>query len=274
MAYERLDEGQLDYSPCRYGSSKLLFRGPRQDLDDGYLAFLGSTETYGKFVLSPFPALVAQKTGMTAINLGCVNAGVDTYHDDTTVQRICWNARACVVQVMGAHKLSNRFYSVHARRNDRFLGAASLLRRLYPEVDFAEIHFVGHLISTLSAGSDERFALVRKELRRAWAVRMRRLISRIRVPVVLLWAAARAPEEGGNDPAGAEPLFLTREMIEDLRPRVAGFVEVSLSADADDQPPTGMVFPEVELAAARELPGQDAHSEIASAVATALGATL
>lgn len=30
MTYDALGAGALDYLPCRYGTSKLLFRGPRR----------------------------------------------------------------------------------------------------------------------------------------------------------------------------------------------------------------------------------------------------
>ncbi|MGB3314802.1 MAG: DUF6473 family protein, partial [Albidovulum sp.] len=58
MAYEYAGESALDYLPCRYGQSKLLFRGPRRKLDGAYAAVLGGTETYGKFVAEPFPNIV------------------------------------------------------------------------------------------------------------------------------------------------------------------------------------------------------------------------
>lgn len=41
MTYDALGAGALDYLPCRYGTSKLLFRGPRRPLKDPYLVFMG-----------------------------------------------------------------------------------------------------------------------------------------------------------------------------------------------------------------------------------------
>jgi hypothetical protein len=41
MTYDALGVGALDYLPCRYGTSKLLFRGPRRPLKDPYLVFMG-----------------------------------------------------------------------------------------------------------------------------------------------------------------------------------------------------------------------------------------
>ena len=39
------------------GPRKLLFRGPKRDLDQPFVAFLGGTNTYGKFIERPFPDL-------------------------------------------------------------------------------------------------------------------------------------------------------------------------------------------------------------------------
>ncbi len=261
MAYERLSDGALDYAPCRYGKSKLLFRGPRASLRGDYVAFLGSTETYGKFIETPFPELTGQALGMTSLNLGCVNAGIDTFHDDPTVKDLCRGAKACVVQVMGAHKLSNRLYTVHPRRNDRFLAASKLLESLYPEAEFTDIHFTRHLLLMLWDIDPKRFELVREELTAAWVSRMSALVARVQVPAVLLWVSDHVPDDPTRLPDGSEPLFVTRAMLDEVAARAAGLVEVVVS-DAEAAHQTARV-PAVEAMAARELPGPGAHLRIA-----------
>ena len=77
MTYDVLGAGNLDYLPCRYGTSKLLFRGPRRPLKEPYIAFLSGTETYGKLITNPFPEPIEQSIGRTCVNLGRVTAGVD-----------------------------------------------------------------------------------------------------------------------------------------------------------------------------------------------------
>ena len=61
MTYDARGQGALDYLPCRYGVSRLLFRGPKSKLDHPYLAFIGGTETYGRFIADPFVHLVQKK---------------------------------------------------------------------------------------------------------------------------------------------------------------------------------------------------------------------
>jgi hypothetical protein len=55
-----------------------------------------------------------------AANLGLVNAGIDVFINEPMIQDFCAGAVVTVIQVLGAANMSNRFYAVHPRRNDRF----------------------------------------------------------------------------------------------------------------------------------------------------------
>ncbi len=271
MAYENLGEGALDYFPCRYGKSKLLFRGPRRKLDGDYTAFIGGTETYGKFIEKPFPALVEEMTGITCVNFGYPNAGVDVFANETEVLEACKGARITVVQVMGAQNMSNRFYSVHPRRNDRFVCASRLMKTIFREVDFTDFAFTRHLLSELQAISPERFALIRDELKEAWVGRMRRLLGRMEGKTILLWLAAHAPDEADDlEGLGRDPLFIDRDMIEEVRPHATAVVEVITDPPAGDLEAAGLVFSPLEEPAARETLGAKAHFEAAEALAEVL----
>ena len=109
MKQEKIEFGELSYSPCRYGASRMLFRGPRRRLDRPYIAFVGGTETYGKYIEKPFPVLVEKAMRQTCVNFGCVNGGIDVIENDPTVMENCNEAELNVVQEMGASNLSNRF---------------------------------------------------------------------------------------------------------------------------------------------------------------------
>lgn len=268
MTYELPGGPAPDYYPCRYGTSRLVFRGPRRRLDGEYVAVFGSTETYGKFIETPYPALTEGSLGLPCINFGCVNAGVDAYVNDTALLEAAGNASATVIQIMGAQNMSNRLYSVHPRRNDRFVNASAMLKAIYREVDFTEFHFTRHLLNELERISAERFRMVREELQAAWSARMTMLLSRIKSPVVLLWFADRSPSDDAE--SWADPLFVTRDMVEALRDKVSGIVEVSASEKAVRQGTKGMLYGPMEEAAARELMGPAAHRE----AAVALGAEL
>ncbi|MBY6164037.1 hypothetical protein KUV73_24360 [Mameliella alba] len=263
--------GALEYYPCRYGTSRVLFRGPRRQLDGIYIAFLGGTETYGRFIEHPFPALLEQRIRVACANFGVVNAGVDLYLNDPGVMDLMSEATVKVVQVMGAQNLSNRFYSVHPRRNDRFLRASDKLLALYPEIDFTEFHFVRHMLGRLSEVSEERFAEVLSELRMAWTARMKHLLTQLRGNIVLLWFADHPVPSDLPIRLEGDPLFVNREMIETLRPRVSRVVEVTASDAAQIEGTRGMVFSDFEACAAAELLGPLAHDEVTESLSTVLG---
>ncbi|HGG05551.1 MAG TPA: hypothetical protein ENK28_08835 [Aliiroseovarius sp.] len=264
MTYENLGGGALDYYPCRYGKSKLLFRGPKRKLDQPYVAVLGGSETYGKFLERPYAALVEERMDFPFVNLGCVNAGTDVFVNDQSIIDICANARVTVVQLMGAQNLSNRFYAVHPRRNDRFLRASNLLKTIYREVDFTEFNFNKHLLMALHQASPDKFAMVAEELKEAWVARMKNLISKIEGRVVLLWMSDRAPEARQNcSLESGDPLFIGQEMIDELLPFVSGLAEVIVSAEEIAEGQKDLVFAETEAPATAGMLGSIAQEKAA-----------
>lgn len=244
-----------------------MFRGPRKNLDDPYVAFLGGSETYGKHVQPPFVAMLDDEIDRNCINLGVVSAGLDAFVHDPDVLAIARNADQVVVQILGAANLSNQFYRVHPRRNDRFLAASTLLATIYRDVDFTDFHFIKHMLGTLQKISPRRFETVREEIQQAWLSRMRLLIQTINNDVVLLWLQY----QDDADPLGAEPLAITGTMVDQLRPIVQDVVEIQvvparLSNDVDD-----MMFGPMQAPAAGHLIGPSAHRQIADALKRKIG---
>lgn len=277
MSFDKPGRAGLDYLPCRYGRCKTLFRGPKRRLDAPFAAYLGGAETYGRFIAHPYPAILEERLGLGAVNLGWANAGVDAFLGDPDLLQVVGQARVAVIRLPGVQNMSNRFYSVHPRRNDRFVQASTLLQTVYREVDFTEFHFTRHLLGALHERAPERFALLREELQSAWVARMGQLLDRIPVPVVLLWFAATPPPRA----AGAEgldlevdPLFVTDQMIEALRPRVNALVQVVPSEAARAEGTRGMVFAAMEAPAAAEQLSSAAHGEVAEALTPVLKAIL
>ncbi|TCP59713.1 hypothetical protein EV663_1168 [Rhodovulum bhavnagarense] len=265
MGYADTGLGALDYGTCRYGASRLAFRGPRRALDSPYCAVVGGNETYGKYVENPFAARLEARIGWPVVNLGCVNAGVDVFVNEAAVLEVAAGARLSVIQAMGAQNLSNRFYVVHPRRNDRFLRASAMLKALFPQVDFTAFSFTGHMLGVLKAEAPALFPLIEGELRIAWQSRMRTLASRIPGPKVLLVVRGAV----ADDPVlGPSPVFVTEEVIAGVAPVFDRVLRVTVSAAARRQGTVGMVFPESEAQVAAAMPGPAAHEEIARALAS------
>lgn len=269
MSFQVPGSQGLDYKSCRYGTSRLTFRGPARLLDKRYIAFLGTTETFGKYIPRPFPALAEDRLGTACVNLGFVNAGHDLYLNDPVVMEIAGEARVSVVQIGGAHNLSNRFYTVHPRRNDRFLRASKLMHQIFRDVDFTDFNFTRHMLESLQRFAPDRFALLREELQEAWVSRTRLLADRLGGRVILLWFADHPPpNDAAAHGSGPDPLFIEARMIDALRRDVAEIVTVTIDPEARTR--DGMVVPQGEEPAAAEMPGPAAHLQAANALAPVL----
>lgn len=256
---------ELDYNLCSTPGSRLKFRGPLPSDGTPYIAVLGGNETFGKYVRSPYPALLADMNGYSVTNLGVAQAGLTLFSEEQVLLELASKAQLTIFQVLGAQNMSNRLYSVHSRRNDRFLGVSDALRDIYPEVDFSEINFTGHLLTRLHEASQEAFDIVVDELKWAWVQRMRRVLSMIEGEVLLLWISDRPPRfDGGRHLGQHEPRFVDRTMLDDLNEDRIGLVEVTLNSTRSAE---GMRFPEDEGAIARLLPGPAEHARIAEALA-------
>ncbi len=260
--------GALDYFLCRYAQSRAVFRGPLRDLSRPYVAMLGGSPTFGKYVATPFPALVEAATGTSVVNLGALNAGPDFYLSDPAVLDVAAGAEVAVVQITGAEALSNPYYSVHSRRNDRFLTATPALRALFPEVDFADIHFTRHLLLVLARTDQARFSTIVQALKANWLARMRDLLAQLPPCRVLLWLADGAPpaQDSAHDLDQA-PLLVDAVMLAELQPAVSAVIEAIPSHKARNEGTTYMHYPETEATLARCLPGSTMHREIADLLA-------
>lgn len=270
MRHDEIAVPALDYRYVNYRGSRLRFRGPRKRRTGRYAAFVGATETFGRFVPHPFVERVEEKTGITCLNLGCVNAGIGAVMQDPSAMAICVEARLTVIEVMGAHNLSNRFYTVHPRRNDRFLRASGDLRELFPELDFADFVFTRHMLRTLRLTCPERFARVRRELTGAWIGRTRAFLETLSDRAVLFWFADRDPPPPGHGVEdGRCPLFVDREMIAKAAGRTP-VIRCQPARDTLSAATGGLVFAPEDADAARLMLGIGAHEAAADALAPLL----
>lgn len=266
MTLEAPGEGSLDYMPCRYGRSRLLFRGPRRDLSGRFVAVLGGIETYGRYVPQPYPHLAEQATGTRVVNLGCPSAGPDAWLSDPGLMEVLQKAALTVIQVPPASDLTNRLYSVHPRRNDRFVKASPILRSVYRGVDFTDFAFTRHMLRTLFEAGPERFAVVVDELRAAWLSRMDRLLSALPGRKALLWTGHRPPAARSDAPLH-EPLLVDADLLRSLAPATDGLALAVPTPAALSRGTKGMVFPALSEPAARGLPNAAVHRETATVLA-------
>lgn len=244
-----------------------------RDLSQPYVAMLGGTTTFGKFVATPYPALVEAATGLTVANLGGLNAGPDFYLSNQSTLDVAARARVAVLQITGAEAQSNRFYTVHNRRNDRFLAATAELCALFPDVDFTEIHFTRHLLSVLQRTDPARFQIVVAALQANWVARMRQLLVHLPPRRVLLWLAETPPPKVAATVTATDAVPLVdAEMLAALGRSVTQLVEVVPSTPSVAEGADRVHFPEVDALRASGLPGTAVHAEVADRLAPVISA--
>lgn len=261
-----------DGSLCLYDGLAGQYRGPACSPDQAHWAYLGGCDGYGEFLTDPLPVLVSRHLGLPCANYAQPGAGVDFLLSNPDLLSRAAGAKAVILQVSGAHLLSNRYFSVHPRRNDRFTGPSRALRNLFPRVDFFEIHFVRHLLRALELANPHAFAVVVEELRAVWTQRMGQVLDRIDAPVLLLWFADHAPGDQHGQ-AQRAPLFITPGMLDVFSKRVSR-LDVVVSPQALTQ--DALLAPEEPgvCARARHLLGPAAHAEAAAQVLPTLSRLL
>lgn len=232
-------------------------------MEPGFCLAVGGNATAGRCVDAAWPQLLEKTSGRMVANFALPHLGVDAMLRDADLLSAAAGADLRFIELPDAITLSNRFYAVHPRRNDRFVRAEPLLQRLYPEVDFTDFTFIRHLIGSLWQLDAVRFTAVREELARCWLERMELLIDRLEGPVVLIWWGNRPPPPPGavQGLAPGAPQLVDREMLAKLRNCSRGVVEMVI--------PSALIpylsgrGRKTEMLAARELPGAAAHVALA-----------
>ena len=209
---------------CEYGECRIAFRGPASPIDEPFVAVIGASEVRGDADAAPFTERLAALTGRTVVNFGVANAGIDVFVRDPAFAAVASRADVVVMEAMGAHNLSNRFYTVHPRRNDRFIKASKRLGALYPDVDFTNFTFTRHMLTTLRARCERRFESVMQELERAWMARMRLFLRSLPADSVIL--DLREEEELES---GSRPFRIPLETVDALAAAVEAVAVVRLS---------------------------------------------
>lgn len=135
---------------------------------------------------SPQPGPLPQPVLQRLLSPAARIEGADCRLNDPALLDSARMARAFVMLLPPLGNLGNPFYSVHPRRNDRFLAARPPLKALFPEVDFTEFDFTGHMLGALAATCPGRFSEMRRVLRLTWQDRLTALLAQLPDNGVLL----------------------------------------------------------------------------------------
>ncbi len=236
--YSARDWRVVDYDVFRLPGTSLCFRGPEPaSLEPGtYFACLGAAQTFGRFCERPFPALLQERLGIPALNLGTGGAGPRFYRRDERLMEVVGAARFAIVQVMSGRSASNSLFEseggeVLTRRSD---GARRSAVAAWKEILAARSR-----VRLPLGGDRELFLLpsdaagVRRlveETRRDWLEQTIGLLEEIPAPVILLYFSRRRPayRELGSSVRtlfGDFPQLVNAGMVEEVARHADAYVE-------------------------------------------------
>jgi len=183
--YPGRDAEIVDYHPFTLEGCPVPFRGPGFDPlavpEGSFFTCLGAAQTYGCFVERPFPDLLADRLGLSALNLAVGGAGPGFYLQYPALISAMNRGRFVVLQAMAArHEANSRFaadgyveFLRDRKRGDSLDTVSAWSRVLEEEPDNAP-----HLVAESQA---------------SWLESMRRLRAAITVPVAFLWFSQQKP---------------------------------------------------------------------------------
>lgn len=184
--YQQRDIDIIDYHEFTLPGCPARFRGPGVDPyaapPGSFFTCIGAAQTYGCFVEPIYPDLLAQKTGLTALNLAVGGAGPGFYLQYPTLIDAMNRGRFVVLQCMAArHESNSRFEAdgyvefVKDRLRGDSIDSGTAWRRIIDE----EIDKAPHYVT---------------ETRASWLKTMQNLVDAITVPVVFFWFSRREPD--------------------------------------------------------------------------------
>ncbi len=193
------------------------FRGPAPTRD-GFVAFLGAAQTFGRLCARPYPSLISAQLGVEVLNLGHGGAGPELFlrPDFLSVVR---RASIVVVQVMSARSQSTAHF-----RSENGLMAGQ-------RVSDGKTMVAEELFEDLFRDSPHDVPEGVAEFQRCYEISMEALIKALHPrPVILFWFSVRAPgtvktDGSAQDVLGTFPQLVSWDMIERLQQPAAEYVE-------------------------------------------------
>jgi len=226
MSYQERDYEVVDYELYAIPGIGMA-RGPAPDsLEAGrYFTCLGAAQTFGCFCERPFPALVAERLGVPALNFGFAGAGPRLFLSNPKYLEHVNRGRFAVVQVMSGRSEDNSAFKTGGRAVIAGSSQAGSPGEQRKWVRAEEAW--GELLA--SADHDAVRSLV-EETRRNWVQTFSRLLDTIGVPTILFWFSRRTPEyeESYADIYalfGEFPQLVNRAMIDEIRVVSDDYVE-------------------------------------------------
>ena len=249
LGYQRRDRDVVDYALWRATRDGEHLRGPPPpSLAPGsYFACIGAAQTFGCLVERPWPALLAARIGLPALNLGVAGAGPRLFLE-ARWRPLLDGAAFVVFQVMSGRSADcSRFASggrerLTIRADGRTLGADQAWREaLFADVERRRNPIVRGVLNRVHACFGRR-AIRRlvEETQADWVASVQALLDVTRAPKLVLWFSKRAPRHRPrfhSVPAlfGEFPQLVDERMLAAICSRADGLVSC-VSSRGSPQP--------------------------------------
>lgn len=242
--YQARDYDVVDYKMYQHSESGLQFRGPQPDVaDSNYISCLGAAQIFGCFCQKSVPAMLSDEFGLPVFNFGYGGAGPAFFARQEELLKTINSGRMAVVQIMSGRSESNDRYEsggleyltdlTTGERMSANTAYENLLAENPPPVGGK----LGKLLRVFHGPKPVRDVL--SQTRANWVASYEELLSKITVPVVLVWISKRRPGlyrsdravwwwqryDGMNVMFGEFPQLVNQRMVDKIKPLVAGYAE-------------------------------------------------
>jgi hypothetical protein len=199
--YQDEDNDLIDYRYYQLPGTDKCFRGPPPDFNSigRGVSFLGAASCFGRYVRHPYPELVGKQLDREVCNFGYGGVRAPFYYRDAVLMQLINRSALVVIEVFSSRGAGTT--RVEARGD-----ASALLRWTGTEGPFV---FADRFFRELWTASPARMHALAIEIRERYLEQMHSLLSRLHVPVVLLWFSQRSPDEncGYTSPESYESSF-------------------------------------------------------------------
>lgn len=183
--YQNLDKDIIDYKIYDFQGLKL--RGPKLD-NNKYIAFIGASQTFGRYCQEPYPNILGKRLNMGILNFGIGGKGPTYFLRNKTILEAVNKADLVIIQVLSGRSIGNSVFG----SMDGGMHGIRLIdgKRMRSDYIFSE------LINGIdNRGLSREFMenLV-KEIRGNYVAATIELLEAIQPPKVLLWFSTRTPE--------------------------------------------------------------------------------
>jgi hypothetical protein len=183
--YQTRDRDIVDYDEFTVPGCDVKFRGPGFDPftaeQDSFFTCIGAAQTYGCFY-EPFSKLLADRIGLKALNLAVGGAAPGFYLQYPSLIDAIRRSKFVVLQAMAARQETNSRFEADGHvefLRDRIKGdsvSSAMAWRRVLEEDF---------------DNAPRYVA---ETRQSWLETTRKLLDRVKAPVIYFWFSQRGPD--------------------------------------------------------------------------------